>query len=206
MIKVENIEVYNFEAAIRGMRNPMNSWDKSDSKYVDGKYLIGEKDLDLMKRLYKGGTPHRKYLRQIMVSMDITTNHIIWSEFDTYKVGVTRNSCSKMHKIHVKEFSKDDFSHEGIDQLGVPEKMLFESVIQHLEVLRRTFNSTNDKKYWRALLELLPMSYNLKSTITMNYENVANIIKYRENHKMQEWNDFVEILKSLPYVKEVFDL
>ena len=225
MIKVENIDVYGFETAIRGMRNPKNSWDKSDSYYCDDKhcgsckqnpetrncsqpdgFVLGENDLDLMRRLYKGGTEHRKYSRQIYVGMDITTNHIVWAEFDTYKVGVTRNSCSKMHKIHVKGFVPDDFSHEGISEVGGFVEEHFQKTLEVLEKLRILFNETHEKKYWRAMLELLPMGYNLKATVTMNYENVFNIIRQRSNHKMFEWIEFTNILKELPYVKDIMEI
>lgn len=225
MIKVENINVYGFETAIRGMRNPKNSWDKSDSYYCDDKhcgsckqnpetrncsqpdgFVLGENDLDLMRRLYKGGTEHRKYSRQIYIGMDITTNHIVWAEFDTYKVGVTRNSCSKMHKIHVKGFVPDDFSHEGISEVGGFVEEHFQKTLEVLEKLRILFNETHEKKYWRAMLELLPMGYNLKATVTMNYENVFNIIRQRSNHKMFEWIEFTNILKELPYVKKIMNI
>ena len=214
MIKVENIDVYGFKTAIRGMRNPKNSWDKSDSgmKWVNNnifdhqEFMIGENDLDLMKRLYKGGTEHRKYARQIWVGMDITTNHIVWAEFDTYKIGVTRDSCSKMHKIHVKGFERDDFSHEGIDEVGGFAEEHFTETLKVLEKLRVLFNETHEKKYWRAMLELLPMGYNLRATVTMSYENVFNIIRQRSNHKMFEWIEFCDILKTLPYVKEIMEI
>lgn len=209
MIKVENIDVYGFETAIRGMRNPMNSWDKSDSYYepanfCDKSYIVGDDDLALMRKLYRGGTEHRKYSRQIWVGMDITTNHIVWAEFDTYKVGVTRNSCSKMHKIHVKGFEPDDFSHEGISEVGGFAEEHFHKTLEVLEKLRVLFNTTHEKKYWRAMLELLPMGYNLKATVTMNYENVFNIIRQRSNHKMFEWIEFCNILRNeLPLVDEI---
>ena len=208
MIKVENVEVWGFEHAIRGMRNPMNSWDKSDSGYfkMNGDYYIGEDDLELMQKLYKAGPEHRKYLRQIFVSMDITTHHTFWGEYDTYKIGVTRNSCSKMHRIHVKPFEESDFSHEGIDEVGGRTKDTFGFVLYELERLRKLFNETHEKKYWRAMIELLPMGYNLRATVTMNYENVFNIIHQRSGHKLNEWCDFVEILKELPYVREIMDL
>lgn len=220
MIKVENIEVWGFKHAIHGMRNPLQSWQKSDSVYLPHQYcdedkeiemmqycdivpVIGKNDLDLMHRLYVAGTEHRKYLRQIFVSMDITTNHTLWSELDTYKVGVTRNSCSKMHTIHVKEFAPEDFSHEGIDEVGGAIRRHFNETLNALESLRLKFNETHEKKYWRAIIELLPMGYNLRATITMNYENVMNIIHQRSNHKMFEWIQFCDILKTLPYVKEI---
>ncbi len=214
MIKVENIDVYGFKTAIRGMRNPKNSWDKSDSgmKWVNNnifdhqEFIVGENDLDLMRRLYKGGTEHRKYARQIWVGMDILTNHIVWAEFDTYKIGVTRDSCSKMHKIHVKSFERDDFSHEGIDEVGGFAEEHFTKTLEVLEKLRVLFNETHEKKYWRAMLELLPMGYNLRATVTMNYENVFNIIRQRSNHKMFEWIEFTNILKTLPYVKDIMEI
>lgn len=204
MIKVENISVYNIARAIYSARNPLNSWNKSDSDLKND--IVGDKDLDLAKRLYKAGTEHRKYSRQIMVSMDITTNHIVWAEFDTYKVGVTRNSCSKMHKIHVKGFVPDDFSHEGISEVGGFAEEHFAKTLEVLEKLRVLFNETHEKKYWRAMLELLPMGYNLRATVTMSYENVFNIIRQRSNHKMFEWIEFTNILKELPYVKEIMGI
>ena len=221
MIKVENIDIWGFEHAVRGMRNPMNSWNKSDSYYCaykadcsdckyhefpnichyDSDYIIGENDLDLMKRLYKAGTEHRKYLRQIMVSMDITAPLYWWKDFDTYKVGTVANSCSTMHKIHAKEFTLDDFSHEHlIDPHG-----LLEAIITDLNSWRRDFLRTKDKEYWWQLIQLLPSSYNQKRTLTMNYENVVTIIRQRSGHKLDEFNQFVEILKELPYVKEIME-
>ena len=211
MIKVEHIEVFNFEGAVRGLRNPMNSWDKSDSKWEiftpeypnlsEAKYVIGENDLDLMKRLYKAGTEHRKYLRQIMVSMDITAPLYWWKDFDTYKVGTVANSCSTMHKIHAKEFTLDDFSHEHlIDPHG-----LLEAIITDLNSWRRDFLRTKDKEYWWQMIQLLPSSYNQRRTLTMNYENVVTIIRQRSGHKLDEFNQFVEILKDLPYVKEIME-
>ena len=222
MIKVENIDVYGFEAAIRGMRNPKNSWDRSDSRlcernnddchvnpacgcpkdgdFDDDYFCIGHNDLDLMQRLYKAGTEHRKYLRMINVTMDITCHHTWWAEFDTYKVGTVRNSCSKMHKIHIKRFTADDFSHEGIDECGNDVQSVFRMIINELEYLRQMFNETQDKKYWRAIIELLPMGFNIKSTVQMSYETVFNIIRQREHHKVFEWVQFVDILKQLPYV------
>lgn len=209
MIKVENIDIWGFEHAVRGMRNPMNSWNKSDSKWEiftpeypnlsEAKYVIGENDLDLMKRLYKAGTEHRKYLRQIIVSMDITAPLYWWKDFDTYKVGTVANSCSTMHKIHAKEFTLDDFSHEHlIDPHG-----LLEAIITDLNSWRRDFLRTKDKEYWWQMIQLLPTSYNQRRTLTMNYENVVTIIRQRSGHKLDEFNQFVEILKDLPYVKEI---
>jgi len=223
MIRVENVEVFNFEGAIRGMRNPMNSWDKSDSHFVvtgaNGKpevqARIGKNDLDLMQRLYKAGHPHRKYLRQIFVSMDITAPLYWWKEFDTYKAGVTRDSCSTMHKIHTKEFTHDDFSHEHLDILKTRVKNSEDKycnydyteplamVINALNASRTMYLETKDKRYWWQIIQLLPSSYNQLATITMNYENVFNMLQYREKHKLDEWNVFCEILKDLPYIREI---
>lgn len=207
MIKVKNIEVFNFEGAIRGMRNPLNSWDKSDSKIgmIDGykiDYEIGENDLSLMKRLFNAGTEHRKYLRQIMVSMDITAPLYWWKEFDTYKVGTTANSCSTMHKIASKEFTINDFSHEHLDKGG---EYVLNFVIDHMNGCRKDYLESKDKDDWWQLIQLLPSSYNQKRTVTMNYENVFNIIHQRENHKLDEWHALCDALKDLPYVKELLD-
>lgn len=218
MIKVENIETWGFEHAIRGMRNPLNSWDKSDSDWrdvadydemVDMRYIIGDNDLDLMHRLYVAGHPHRKYLRQIMVSMDITAPLYWWKEFDTYKVGTTANSCSTMHKIHSKEFELDDFSHEHLNfDYNGNQKVhtaILGNTINELNGARRAYLETKDKKFWWVMIQLLPSSYNQKRTITMNYENVFNMLLYRENHKLDEWNELCKIFKDLPYVREIMD-
>lgn len=209
MIRIENIDVCGWEPAIRGMRNPMNSWNRMDSYFTEHGTSVGENDLDLMKRLFKGGTEHRKYLRFINITMDITCHHAWWAEFDTYKVGTVRNSCSKMHKIHVKEFVKDDFSHEGIDEVSVdyPEMMEdFERVMKRLEWLRVKFNETHEKRYWRAIIELLPMGYNIKATVQMSYEVGVRIIQQRKGHKVFEWNVMVDKLLNLPYMKEIIGL
>lgn len=213
MIKVESVTVFNFENAIRGMRNPMNSWDKSDSIkcYANGDcpgicknnkcgMCIGKNDLDLMHRLYVAGQPHRKYLRQIFVSMDITAPLYWWKEFDTYKIGTTSNSCSTMHKIHDKEFTLDDFSYEHLDNGG---EYILNLIIDHMNGCRIDFLDSKDKDDWWQMIQLLPSSYNQKRTITMNYENVVNIIEYRTGHKLDEWNEFIDILWELPYVKEI---
>lgn len=220
MIKVENVEVTGFEASIRGMRNPKNSWHLSDSMYcfntkdceynstcescLNPYYVVGERDLNLMQRLFSAGTEHRKYLRMINVTMDVTCNAVWWQEFDTYKVGTVRNSCSKMHKIHVKAFELDDFSHEGIDEVGTFVKQRFEShVLGTLEWLRVQFNETGEKKYWRALLELLPHGYNMRATVQFNYEVLFNILRQRSNHKWFEWRIFCDELRHLPYVNQI---
>lgn len=220
MIEVENIDVWGFEHAIRGMRNPMNSWDKSDSYFEDTvdvnskAYSIGESDLDLMRRLYKAGTEHRKYLRQIFVSMDIIAPLYWWKEFDTYKVGTVSNSCSTMHKIAAKEFTFDDFSCEHLSRLvtnlrdseatcNYDYKEVLQLVINALNASRTMYLKTKNKDYWWQMIQLLPSSYNQRRTITMNYENVMTIINQRAGHKLDEWNDFVECLKNLPYVEEI---
>lgn len=208
MIKVEKIGVWGFEHAIRGMRNPMNSWDKSDTLLcgnVDNPDLIlGKNDLDLMKKLYKAGPEHRKYLRQIFVSMDITAPLYWWKEFDTYKVGTTADSCSTMHKIHAKAFELDDFSHE---HLSYEDNCLYflGQTVDVLNQCRDLYLETKDKKWWWQMIQLLPSSYNQKRTVTMNYENVVTMIRQRTGHKLDEWRNFVEILKDLPYVREIVD-
>ena len=206
MIKVENIEVWGFEHAVRGMRNPLNSWNKSDSYFEDTidvnskAYSIGENDLDLMRRLYKAGTEHRKYLRQIFVAMDIIAPLYWWKEFDTYKVGTVANSCSTMHKIGSKEFTFDDFSHEHLTD-GAMDAL--SDLIDELNLQREYWIDTKEKCYWWGMIQLLPTSYSQRRTVTMNYENVFTIIKQRTGHKLDEWGCFVEILKDLPYVKEI---
>ena len=212
MIKVENVEVAGFETAVRAMRNALNSHDKSDSGWFWNDkigdvnvrtYFLGDNDLGLMKRLYKAGSSHRKYARQIYVGMDITTNHTVWSQLDTYKVGTVRNSGSKMHRIHVKSFEPDDFSHEGISEVGGRTVEVFNIVLEELERLRILFNETHEKKYWRAMIDLLPMGYNLRATVTLNYENIFNIISQRAGHKMFEWDCLIGEFKKLPYVKQI---
>ena len=206
MIKVENIEVWGFEHVVRGMRNPLNSWNKSDSYFEDTidvnskAYSIGENDLDLMRRLYKAGTEHRKYLRQIFVAMDIIAPLYWWKEFDTYKVGTVANSCSTMHKIGSKEFTFDDFSHEHLTD-GAMDAL--SDLIDELNLQREYWIDTKEKCYWWGMIQLLPSSYSQRRTVTMNYENVFTIIKQRTGHKLDEWGCFVEILKDLPYVKEI---
>ena len=207
MIKVENIDVWGFEHAIRGMRNPMNSWDKSDSGYgIDGEdedvFVVGKNDLDLMKRLYKAGTEHRKYLRQIFVSMDITAPLYWWKEFDTYKVGTVANSCSTMHKIAAKEFELDDFSHEHLCGASIDH---IEMLIDWLNDCRKSYVEQKHKEDWWQMIQLLPSSYNQRRTITMNYENAITIIKQRTGHKLDEWNEFVRILGLLPYIHEIME-
>lgn len=203
MITFETNDVWGFEWAFKGMRNPANSWDWSDSNWLFQE--IGLNDLTLARRLITAGSEHRKFLRQIFVSVDITAPIFWWYEFDTYKVGTTKNSCSKMHKIHVKPFEYDDFSHEGIDQLEPEMKELFMQYISMLEILRNKFNETQEKKYWRALIEMLPEGYNMKATVTMSYENLWNMYNQRQYHKLEEWRiDFRNWCDELPHWKELF--
>ena len=220
MIKVEKIDVWGFEHAIRGMRNPMNSWNKSDSKYVwdenDGRWdacewvetnlEVGQNDLDLMKRLYKSGTEHRTYARMIQVSMDITAPLYWWKEMDRYTIGKSQVSCSTMHKIAAKEFELDDFSHEHMKQSTVN---LLKEICEELNGWRYIYLNgsgwcgKHDKEVWWQLIQLLPSSYNQKRTVCMSYETVFKIIRERTGHKLDEWREFVEILRRLPYVAEI---
>lgn len=208
MIKVENINVWGFEHAIRGMRNPLNSWDRSDSKFDYDKICLGENDVVLMRKLCAVGHPHRKYLRQIFVAMDIIAPLYWWKEFDTYKVGTTANSCSTMHKIAAKEFMLDDFSHEHLSCIdigggvGSPYRLLQQTIMM-LNECRTLYLQTNDKEYWWQMIQLLPLSYNQRRTVTMTYENVMNMLDYREGHKLDEWCEFCKILKTLPYVEVI---
>ena len=217
MIKIKETEVNGFKAAIRGMRNPMNSWDKSDSRYsclcMDDKrdcpaepYIVGPNDLALMKKLSKAGTDHAKFLRMINVTCDITAPMFWWFEYDTYKVGTVKNSCSKMHKIHIKPFLYDDFTHEGIDEVTTdyPElKRIFRNYIETIEELRLLFNKTQEKKYWRALIEMLPESYNMRATVFTNYQVLKTIYHARKNHKLDCWIEFCRWCETLPYFKGV---
>ena len=204
MITFENVEVNGWEAAIRGMRNPLNSWDKSDSNfnvYLTLKDRIGNIDLKLMKSLVKAGTDHSKFMRMITVTVDITAPLYWWKEFDTYKVGTVRNSCSTMHKIHEKEFTLDDFSFEDFE-VGNGEIFLsdcFKNVVADCEMLRKLFVETSDKKYWRGLIQLLPESYNQRATVQLNYAVLRNMYHSRKNHKLDCWRTFCNWIESLPY-------
>ena len=202
MIKVTNIDGWGFNHAIRGMRNPMNSWERSDTRtdILTNETKVGSADLELMQKLFKAGSEHRKYLRQIFVSMDITAPLYWWKEFDTYKVGTVANSCSTMHKIAEKEFELDDFSH---DHLTPESAKLLLNLISSLNKDRELYLQSKNKEHWWQLIQLLPSSYNQKRTITMNYENIVNIICQRRGHKLDEWGCFVNNLMVLPYVKEI---
>ena len=238
MIKLENYEVLGWEHAIRGMRNPMNSWEKSDSVFIDEdgdwytitgdsgpfknvdefstdgqQVYVGQNDYDLMTRLRNAGTDHRKFMRMITVYVDIIAPLYWWKEFDTYKVGTVANSCSTMHKIHEKEFTLEDFSHEhlysGDNILGMYYSSTSEEVFTSSDVLkviieaintyRKMYLKTKDKKYWWQMIQLLPTSYNQKRTVMLNYEVLANIYESRKNHKLDEWVEFCEWIEALPY-------
>ena len=196
MIKIENIDVYGFEAAIRGARNPMNSWDRMDSGYNNGEFEIGENDYKLLKNLTIAGPEHRKWNRMVTVTMDITAPLYWWKEYDTYKVGTVANSCSTMHKIQAKEFTVDDFSYEHL--LEPSYKCLCETIVL-LNDARDIFNETKDKKYWWQMIQLLPSSYNQKRTVMLNYEVLANMYKSRRNHKLDEWHTLCDWIEKLPY-------
>lgn len=247
MIRIENIDVWGWEHAIRGMRNPMNSWEKSDSEYkrmcsslgpneaphwcnhcgydacdpflYEEQFIIGPNDLDLMRKLFAAGTEHRKFMRQIFISLDLTAPLYWWKEADTYKVGTEANSCSTMHKIHSKEFALDDFSWDQLlntdcdlfelewgkdyKTMVQPQHFLIQYIIPVLNICRKKYLETKDKKYWWQMIQLLPSSYNQRRTLTMNYEVAATIIRQREGHKLDEWNEFVKVLKGLPYMAEI---
>ena len=201
MIKVTKINVYNFENAIRGARNPMNSWDRSDSGYNNkGEYILGEADLIFAKKLCVAGTDHRKFMRQIMVSADIYAPLYWWKEFDTYKVGTTANSTSTMHKIHTKKFEIDDFSHDRLDDEC---KEILLNLLDSLEKIREKYNESKDKSEWDKIIQLLPSSYNQLRTCTLTYENLINMYNARKSHKLQEWREFCEWIKTLPYAREL---
>ena len=202
MLKVERSAVMNMENAIRGARNPMNSWARMDSSYDEnGNFVLGQNDLDLAKRLAHAGTDHRKYLRQIFVSVDITAPLYWWKEFDTYKVGTVANSTSTMHKIHTKAFSREDFSHDRLDEGGLA---ALDAVIAYLESEREKFvANTADKQSWHNMIQMLPSSYNQMRTVTMNYENLINIYYARRYHKLAEWHTLCDWIMSLPYAADL---
>lgn len=223
MLKVANVESFGWEAAIRSMRNPKsipggtnNSWDKSDSEWknvttcipntdVEFNFYLGPNDLDLACRLIKAGPEHAKFLRMIHVQMDITAPLFLWSEIDTYKVSTTRNSCSKMHRIHIKSFELDDFTYEGCNEVKYA-MVALNSAIIICEQLRKDYNETKDKKYWRALIELLPESYNMLATWDGSMQTVLSILKQRKGHKLDEWEQFRQAcFNNIPYCKEFYE-
>ena len=201
MIKIERVSVMNFENALRGARNPMNSWDKSDSYYdAEGNFVIGEVDRTFGNKLCRVGSDERKFIRQIFVSVDITAPLYWWKEFDTYKVGTVANSTSTMHKIHAKAFEREDFSCDRLDEKSLA---VLDSLIEYLEGERVKFcEDREDKQPWHNMIQLLPSSYNQMRTVTLNYENLVNIYYARRNHKLAEWHTFCEWIESLPYAKD----
>lgn len=206
MIKITNAEVFGWDAVIRGMRNPMNSWDKSDSKHWretivghEVEYrVVGRDDLTLMKKLVKAGADHAKFMRMINVTMDITAPLYWWSEYDTYKVGTVANSCSKMHKIADKEFALEDFSHEHLMQGGLE---CIKNLCKDLNMCREQYLAKHDKEWWWQMIQLLPSSYNQKRTVQLNYAVLRNMYHARRNHKLDEWRDFCSWVESLPYAE-----
>lgn len=199
MLKIEHTQVDGWEAAIRGMRNPMNSWEKSDSPMAC-ESLVGEADLNLMQRLVRGGPDHAKFLRMIIVTCDITAPLYWWKEFDTYKIGTVANSCSTMHKIAAKRFERDDFSHEHLMDGG---NYILNSTIDMLNEYRAQYLETKDKKYWWQMIQLLPSSYNQKRTVQMNYQ-VLHAMDSRKGHKLDEWHQLLEWRNELPYYTDIF--
>ena len=201
MLKVERISVMNMENAIRGARNPMNSWGRMDSTYDEkGNFILGENDLSLARRLAVAGSDHRKFLRQIIVSMDITAPLYWWKEFDTYKVGTVANSCSTMHRIHSKPFELSDFS---TDRMTEPALGVMQGVVDCLEEERAKFNETKDRAHWHNIIQLLPSSYNQMRTVTMNYEVLINIYYARRTHKLAEWHTLCHAIEELPYANDL---
>lgn len=210
LIKIENTDVYGFEGAIRGMRNPMNSWEQRDSYWGlwedespinpcdEPFYFVGENDLKLMKSLSKAGNDHGKFLRMITVTVDITAPLYWWKEFDTYKVGTVANSCSTMHKIHAKEFTMDDFSHEHLYDIE-----LLESIVNYLNIQRHFYLDEKSKSHWWQMIQLLPSSYNQKRTVQLNYQVLKSMYFARRNHKLDCWRTLCDWVLTLPYFKEV---
>ncbi len=201
MITINNVSVMNFENAVRGARNPMDSWDRYDSSYDEnGNFVFGPNDLSLCTRLCAAGSDHRKFMRQIFVSVDITAPLYWWKEFDTYKVATVANSRSTMHKIHTIPFSIDDFScdHMTEDTLSV-----MQQIIDHLEKLRLEYNETKDKTFWYSIIQLLPTNYNQLRTVTLNYENLLHIYHARREHKLDEWRELCRWIETLPYAREL---
>ena len=202
MIKIERTSVMNFENAIRGARNPLNSWDRMDSAYgEDGSYVLGENDLGLAKRLAHAGSDHRKFLRQIFVSVDITAPLYWWKEFDTYKVGTVANSCSTMHKIHAKAIEREDFSCDRLDEGGIA---ALDALVAYLEAERVKFcEDKTNKQAWHNIIQLLPSSYNQMRTVSLNYENLINIYYARKTHKLAEWHELCAWIENLPYARDL---
>lgn len=206
MIKIENIETSGWKAAIRGMRNPLNSWSKNDSSWGDTTFSLGPNDFDLTCRLIKAGPEHRKFLRMIHVSMDITAPLYLFKEADTYKVGTVANSCSTMHRLHAKRFCREDFSIEHLENYDEEHWMVcMDNVIASLNIARELYLETKNKKYWWQMIQLLPSSYNQLRTLDTNYETILTILKQRKGHKLDEWHEFRRTMfEELPYLKEFY--
>lgn len=201
MIKIEHTDVYGFEAAIRGMRNPLNSWDKSDTVFDGDKWCMGENDLVLMRKLAHAGDDHGKFARFINVTVDITAPLYLWSEIDTYKVGTVANSCSKMHKLMDKEFTLEDFSHEHLLDGGL---QVLKQTIDALNKYRDYYLTTKNKEFWWQAIQLLPNSYNQRRTVQLNYQVLNRIYHARKNHKLDCWREFCGWIEKLPYFKEIY--
>ena len=201
MLKIERDAVMNLDGAIRGARNPMNSWAKSDSYYDEnGKFVLGPVDIDFGHRLAVSGSDHRKFLRQVFVTVDITAPLYWWKEFDTYKVGTVANSTSTMHKIHAKAFERDDFSHDRLDEGGLA---LLDATVAYLEAERQKFIANKeDRQSWHNMIQMLPSSFNQMRTVTLNYENLISMYYARRNHKLAEWHTLCDWIAALPYAKE----
>ena len=202
MLRIEKTIIYGWEATIRGMRNPLNSWDKSDTRFDwnCGETVVGENDLALMKKLAKAGDDHAKFLRMINVTCDIIAPLYWWKEYDTYKVGTVANSCSTMHKIHAKEFTISDFSWEHLTE---PSLQILDALIDVMNFNRKMYLETKDKKYWWQMIQLLPTSYEQRRTVQLNYAVLKNIYHARKNHKLDEWHTLCEWIETLPYFKEI---
>ncbi len=206
MITIEKTVVSGWDAALRGMRNPLNSWNMSDTVWNgEGTPEVGKRDMNLMERLVNAGSDHRKFLRFITVSVDITAPLYWWKEFDTYKVGTVANSCSTMHKIHAKEFTLDDFSHEHLIDYDTNDgkttgwRISMMAIVDILNIARGAYLETKDKTYWWQMIQLLPASYNQKRTVMLNYEVLRNMYHARKNHRLDEWHDFCRWVEDLPY-------
>ncbi|MBR2861750.1 MAG: hypothetical protein IKB86_07935 [Clostridia bacterium] len=201
MIEIKNTSVMNFENAIRGARNPLNSWNRLDSCFdSEGNFVLGPNDLDLAKRLASAGSDHRKFMRMIFVSVDLNAPLYWWKEFDTYKVGTVANSCSTMHKIHSKPLTREDFS---FDKMNEESLKMMDSLLEYFESVRQAYLETKDKALWYNMIQLLPSSFNQMRTVTLNYENLRNMYFARRSHKLDEWHVFCDWIKSLPYAKEL---
>lgn len=208
MIEIQNVDIYGWETAVRGMRNPLNSWHKSDSEWRradqsdEWEFIVGDNDRALMMQLVRAGSDHAKFMRMITVTADITAPLYWWKEFDTYKIGTVRNSCSTMHTIHKKEFEIDDFSHEHIDNDSMP---VLKMMIMELNDCRRFYNETKDKELWYQMIQLLPSSYNQRATVQMNYAVLRNMYHSRKNHKLDEWRAFCEWVETLSLSELITD-